>query len=394
MSLKRFLSILSVSAALLALTACGGAAPSASPSPTAESQEGSGVAVQTTTVLADTIAAENRVTGKITSDSQTNVMVATTAKCTAVYVKAGDTVEAGQVLCTLDLASVQANYNAALISYNSTVKSYEDQKAILDAQLAQTEKQVNDLKALFEIGAAAQVDVDSAELGLMQLKAQRDSALAQLEAGMQSGKSSLEQLSLILEDVDGRGNVIAPVSGTLTSLSAAENGYISASMPVAVIDGAEEMKVTAAVSESLVPKLSIGDEVEVSVGAVNTAFTGTIASVEKAANMQTKLYTVTVKVPGDVAGLLSGMSADVIFKTDYSANTIVIPTEAILTGGEREYVFLVEGGAARQTEITTGLTGSGVTEVLSGLSVGQELVTVGQAYLKDGAAVRVVAGEG
>ena len=43
MSLKRFLSILSVSAALLALTACGGAAPSASPSPTAESQEGSGL---------------------------------------------------------------------------------------------------------------------------------------------------------------------------------------------------------------------------------------------------------------------------------------------------------------------------------------------------------------
>ncbi len=394
MSLKHFLSISAVSAALLLLTACGGATPSASPSPSADNQGNSGVAVQTTTVLADTIAAENRVTGKISSDSQTNVMVATTAKCTAVYVEAGDIVEAGQVICTLDLASVQANYNAALISYNSTVKSYEDQKAILEAQVAQTEKQVNDLKALFDIGAAAQVDVTSAELGLMQLRAQRDSALAQLEAGMQSGKSSLEQLSLILEDVDAKGNVIAPVSGTLTALSAAENGYISASMPVAVIDGAEEMKIIAAVSESLVPKLSIGDEVDVSVGAINAAFSGTISSVEKSANMQTKLYTVTVKVPADVTGLLSGMSADVTFKTDYSANTIVIPTEAILTNGEKQLVFIVEGDAAKQVEITTGLTGSGVTEVTSGLSVGQELVTVGQAYLKDGTAVRVVAEEG
>ncbi len=393
MSLKRFIFLFTASAALLALTACGTAAPSASPAPTG-SQAPAGVAVQTTTVLADTIAAENRVTGKIVSDDQTNVMVATTAKCTAVYVEAGDTVRAGQAICTLDLASVQANYNAALISYNAAVKSYEDQKAILDAQVAQTEKQIADLKALFEIGAAAQVDVDSAELGLMQLYAQRDSALAQLEAGMQSGKSSLEQLSLILEDVDANGNVIAPVSGTLVSLTAAENGYISASMPVAVIDGAEEMTVTAAVSESLVPKLTIGDEVDVTVSAVNAAFTGTISSVEKTANMQTKLYTVTVSVPAGTEGLLAGMSADLVFKTDYSADTIVIPTEAILTSGGKQYVFVVEGDAARYVEVTTGLTGSGVTEVTSGLSVGQQLVTVGQAYLEDGTAVRVVAGEG
>ena len=44
-------------------------------------------------------------------------------------------------------------------------------------------------------------------------------------------------------------------------------------------------------------------------------------------------------------------------------------------------------------EVTTGLTGNGVTEITSGLSAGQQLVTVGQSYLSDGAAVRVVSGE-
>ena len=34
----------------------------------------------------------------------------------------------------------------------------------------------------------------------------------------------------------------------------------------------------------------------------------------------------------------------------------------------------------------------GVTEVLSGVSAGEQLVTVGQAYLVDGSAVRVVGG--
>ena len=51
-------------------------------------------------------------------------------------------------------------------------------------------------------------------------------------------------------------------------------------------------------------------------------------------------------------------------------------------------------GAAKYVEVATGLTGSGVTEVTSGLSAGQQLVTVGQSYLSDGDPVRVVSGEG
>lgn len=43
---------------------------------------------------------------------------------------------------------------------------------------------------------------------------------------------------------------------------------------------------------------------------------------------------------------------------------------------------------------TTGLTGNGVTEVTEGLTAGQQLVTVGQAYLHEGDPVRVVSGEG
>jgi RND family efflux transporter MFP subunit len=154
------------------------------------------------------------------------------------------------------------------------------------------------------------------------------------------------------------------------------------------------MKVTVSVSESLVPKLSIGDSVDVAVSAANQSFTGTIRSVEQAANAQTKLYTVTIGVPADVSGLLSGMFADVTFHTDVSENAVVVPTEAILTAGETQYVYVVEGGdTAKYVEVSTGLTGSGVTEVTSGLAAGEQLVTVGQSYLTDGDAVRVVSGE-
>ena len=387
---KKWFAVLLAGAVMMSLAACqsgGGESGSQGESGAA------GVAVQVQEVQADTISTENKVSGRVVTDGQESVFVAAQAQCTAVYVDVGDTVIAGQKLCTLDMASTLSSYSAANISYNSAVQSYQDQAAIFDKQIALAEKNVSDLKALFEIGAASQLEIDQAELSLQSAKAQQDATLAQLEAGMQSYKSNVEQLSNLLENVDSAGNVIAPVSGTILTLNAAESSYVTPSMPVAVIDGADRLEIAVSVSEALVPKLAQGDEVDVSVSALNLQLVGTIKKLERSANMQTKLYNVTISIDEDVEGLLSGMFADVSFRTDTSADTIVIPTEAILTSNGVQYVFVVENNAARYAEITTGLTGSGVTEVTSGLTAGDILVTVGQAYLSDGDAVRIVSGE-
>ena len=390
MNQKRILSLALAAAMALSLTACG----SKSDSSGSADDTPTGVAVQVQPVTADTISTENKVSGKVVSDNESSVFVASSAKCTAVYVDAGDMVSAGQKLCTLDLASTISSYNAANISYNSAVQSYQDQKNVFDSQIALYTKNVNDLKALKEIGAASQTEIDQAQLQLESAQATKNSTLSQLEAGMQSYKSNVEQLSTVLENVDGAGNVIAPISGTLVTLNAEENAFVSPSMPVAVIDGVDQMKISVSVSEALVPKLTIGDSVDVAVSAASQTFAGTIRSVEQAANAQTKLYTVTVSVPSDVSGLLSGMFADVTFHTDTASGAIVVPTESILTSGSTQYVYVVQDdNTAKYVEVTTGLTGNGVTEVTSGLSAGQQLVTVGQSYLSDGAAVRVVSGE-
>ena len=386
MKRNRITALVLTAALALSLTACGG-------KEAVEEVPPAGTAVQVVTVTQGSIATENKVSGKISADNESTIMVATSAKCTAVYANAGDEVSAGDVICTLDLGSTLSSYNAATISYNSSVQSYQDQKAVFDAQINLYQKNVDDLKALFEIGAASQVEIDQAELQLKSAIATRNSTLSQLEAGMQSAKSNVEQLSTALENVDSKGNVIAPISGTLVTMNAVENSFVSTSMPVAVIDGADQMKVVVSVSETLVPKLAAGDTADVYISSIDQSFTATIRSVERAANVQTKLYTVTLGIPADVTGLLSGMFADVTFHTDVSENTIVVPTEAILTSNDVQYVYVVENDTARYVEVTTGLTGSGVTEITSGLTAGEQLVTVGQAYLADGDPVRIVTAE-
>ena len=394
MNHTRIISAALTAALLLSLAACQqeqapGDSSNAAPA---------GVAVQVQEVKVDTISTENKVSGRVVTDGQESVFVAAQTQCTALFVEVGDSVTAGQTLCTLDMASTLSSYSAASISYNSAVQSYQDQAAIFDKQIALAEKNVSDLQALFEIGAASQLEVDQAELSLQSAQAQRTATLAQLEAGMQSYKSNVEQLSAVLENVDSQGNVIAPISGTIIALNAAEGSYVTPSAPVAVIDGVDQLEVSVSVSEALVPKLAEGDEVDVSISALGKQLVGSIKKIENTASMQTKLYNVTISILEDVEGLMSGMFADVSFRTDTSADTIVIPTEAILTSNGAQYVFVVDGivegrGTARYAAIGTGLTGSGVTEVTSGLGAGDMLVTVGQAYLSDGDAVRIVTGE-
>ena len=288
----------------------------------------------------------------------------------------------------------------------------------LSAQIETAEKNLRDLEGLQAIGAAAPIEVTQASLALDQARlsltqaqagvdqaqsqkeqlqlsklsaqAQKKSTLSQLQAGIQSYQANVDQLSAALENVDRAGNVLAPVSGAIISLNAVEKGMVSPAAPVAVIEQAQQMKVVVSVSEALVPKIAVGDMADVTISAVDASYEGTIRNVDRSANPQTGLYAVTLTVPDDVTGLLPGMFADVTFRTDTSHDALVVPTQAILTSGNVQYVFVVEDGLARYIEVTTGLVGNGVTEVLTGLSEGQQLVTLGQTYLHDGDGVRIV----
>ena len=377
-----------LAAAALTLTACG--AQTETPEQT---QTAGGVAVEVETVERQTMAAESRVSGTVASDDEATVMVATSAKCTAVYAEAGDAVSEGEILCTLDLGSTLASRDAARISYNSAVQSYQDQQAVLDEQINLYTKTVSDLEALYAIGAASQLEIDQARLQLQTAQATRAATLSQLEAGVQTAKSGLEQLETALENVDGAGNVVAPMSGTLVTMNAVENAFVSTAMPVAVIEGADAMKITASVAETLVSKISAGDAAEVTVSAAGQSFTAAVRAVEQAAGQQTGLYAVTLEVPPEAEGLRSGMSAEVTFRTDAVPDAVAVPAQAVLTSGGVSYVYIVEDDAARYVEVTTGLTGDGITQITSGLSGGETLVTVGQSYLSDGSAVRIVGGE-
>lgn len=384
---KRIISLCLVLGALFLLSGCG-----EEEEPEAEDQT---TAVEIATVSRGTISAENTASGQVVSGGQESVYVALSVRCTDVYVEVGDTVSAGQAICTLDVAATQANYNTASLSYAKAQQSYADQSALLAEQVAQAEKNLSDTQALFEMGAASQAEVDNAQLTLDSAKASMTATLDQLEVSMQSYRATMEQIQASLANIGSGGGVSAPISGTVISLSAAENGFVSPSAPIATIESTSDMEVQVGVSESLIGKLQVGGQVTVTVDSAQTSFQGTIHSLDTSPDPNTHLYPVTIKIPPSSAkGLLSGMFASVVFYTDTQNDVVIVPTEAIQTGMDGQYVYILDqDNIAHRVVVETGLVGDGVTEITSGLSGGEVLVTVGQFYLSEGAAVRVVSSE-
>ncbi|MBQ5739003.1 MAG: efflux RND transporter periplasmic adaptor subunit [Oscillospiraceae bacterium] len=385
---KKITALMLALSMLLALTACGESER------VEENTAPAGLAVQVTEAKVQTLSSDVTVSGKVAAEAETAVYVlgSNSATVAEVYVSEGDRVTAGDVLCRLDTSRVSGSDLSNQASYLASMENYNTQKALLDRTVSMQQTNYENTLALYEIGAASRLEVDAAELQYLSAIAQRDATLSQLASAMSSQQSGYLQMNAAMQGADANGNVIAPVSGTVTSVSATVGSTVSATKPIAVIDAAGQMNISVSVSEALLPKLAVGDMASVSVSSLSLEFDALITAIDRASSLQTQLYGVTLSVPEEIEGLRPGTFADVSFHTDTSLDTVVVPTEAILTAAGEQYVYVVDGTVARKAPVTVGLAGSGVTELLSGVSAGESVVTVGQQYLSDGDAVRIVEG--
>ena len=382
----RLFHILALFSLFLLLPACG---------EEEQEPESSATPVEIQLVEKGSIAAETRVSGQVIPGKQESVFVVQSLRCTDVYVSVGDTVSAGQVICKLDASSAWASYDMAVMGYEMAVDNYNSQSNSMGAEVEELQAAFDEALSQYELGECTQAALDAIGSLLETAMASMSASMGQLEMSIKNAEASVMQLESALAGIDRNGNVTAPMSGTIISLNVAANAFVSPAAPVATIESMTDKKIMASVSESVIPKLAEGDTVNVSVSSLGRTFPATISVLEKASNYQTRLFGVTVQVPeAETAGLYSGMFADVTFYTDTQDNVVLVPTEAIQTGTNGQYVYTVDGeNIAHMVPVQTGLVGDGITEITAGLAGGERLVTVGQFYLTDGAEVRIVTAE-
>ena len=347
-----------------------------------EEESSNSTAVEVTDVTSGAMSSEYTLNGKIAAVNEVQVFPLLAGQVQTLNVSEGDTVSKGQTLFTVDTSTVTSTMSSLQQSYSAT-KTATD-RAIESAKVGveQAELAVSNTEALLEAGAAAKQALTQAQAGVAQAEAQQSASLAQIQASMDQIN---KQASL--------GTVTAPCSGTVTAVNVDRGGMASSAQPSVVIaeNGAVEVQVS--VAEDVFTGIKVGDTASVTVSAVSKeSMNGTVSTLPAAANAQTNLYDVSVSLPSGTKPPI-GAFATVTFYTDRRASTISVPTESILTGNNNEqYVFTVnaDGTAATRVTVTTGLVTKDSTEIVSGLKAGDRVVTKGQSYLSDGAAVHVV----
>jgi RND family efflux transporter MFP subunit len=117
---------------------------------------------------------------------------------------------------------------------------------------------------------------------------------------------------------------------------------------------------------------------------------GKITQVSPALDEETRSFKATVEIENPEWLLRPGMfaKADIVVARKDSA--LVIPKDIVLTQRDDKVIYVVERGAARRREITTGLENPGEIEVTEGLNVDERLVIKGFETLRHNSKVRII----
>lgn len=186
------------------------------------------------------------------------------------------------------------------------------------------------------------------------------------------------------QNVDRNLVVTAPRSGYILQKNVVDGARIKAGKDLYRIGNLKKIWVTAEVYEFDAPWIEVGQPAKMELSFQRgKQYAGKVEYIYPTLNRQSRTLKVRLEFNNPGVELKPGMFATVRIEAQRKDEVLRIPTEAIIHSGERQIVFITSQiGKYQAREIVTGLVGDGhLTEVLSGLSQGDVVVTSGQFLL-------------
>lgn len=289
------------------------------------------------------------------------------------HVEIGDVVENGALLAEIDSTVYQAKVRADQASLDDLNAQLAQQQAELELARSQAARN----ERLLAARAVSQEEVDVTAAAFKVAKAK----LVSLQAQIAQAQSQLD------EDVANLGytKIYAPMAGTVVSKDAVEGQTLNTNQttPTIVrIANLSTMTLWAEVAEADVVKVRRGMPVYFStLGLPDRRWEGTVRQVLPTPEIlnDVVLYDVLVDVANDDGALMTDMTAQVFFVLGAARDVPLVPMAALKPlAGEAEGTYavdvLTDAGLVTRT-VRTGLANRSVAEIVSGLSVGERVVT-------------------
>jgi RND family efflux transporter MFP subunit len=317
------------------------------------------------------------------------------ATITAVRVKAGDRVRAGDVLVTLDARDAvehTSQARASAVAAEKALAQARSEHSAAEAEHRLATAWQKRIAALHGRNSATDQERDEAEARLSAAAAR----LAAAQAGSEGADAHLASARAavgVAAATESFTTLRAPFAGLVTERLSDPGNLATPGVPLLRIDSDGARQVVVQVDEARAAYVHPGNRVRVLIDAADehlaadNGVEGVIAEVARAVGTDQRAFTVKVTVPSTVTAR-SGSFARVVFR-GAARGALLVPAHAIQRHGQVSSVYVVQDGVARLRLIHVGTASSDGVEVLAGLDAGESIVTSSLTRLVDGANVAI-----
>ncbi|MFL1517012.1 efflux RND transporter periplasmic adaptor subunit [Pseudomonas prosekii] len=261
---------------------------------------------------------------------------------------------------------------------------------------------------------SALLETAQADLGLAQLDFGRGSQLVdsraiskgefdRLSAQLQKNKATVNQLKASL----AKKRILAPFSGTIGIRQVDVGDYLASGTMIATLQDLSSLYVDFFLPEQSVPKIALGQPVQVIVSAYpGENFAGTISAINPKVENSTRNILVRATLANPDGKLLPGMFASLQVLLPDPQPHIVVPESAITYTLYGNSLYVVgqkkaEDGSVEKDDqgqpiliaerrfIETGERRDGWVMINKGVQTGEQVVTAGQLKLDNGAHIAI-----
>jgi len=341
------ISLVRTGSALLAvalLAACGEAKKE-------EKKEETAVPVEVGKVTVGPIDAAYRGTATLEAEDEATVLAKTSGVIEQILTEEGQRVVAGQVLARMETDRLKLEAARAKAEADKARENFERNTRIFEKNLIS--------KDLYD----------------------------QSRFALDAARAAYELTALTLRESEIR----APIGGIVSARYIKVGNAIQPNVQDFKITQMDTLHAHIYVPERDIQKLAPKQVATMSLDAwPDKTFSGTILRVNPVVDAATGTVKVTVAMAGSQRELKPGMFGRIEIRYDRRDAATLVPKDAVLTEDAAQSVFVVADGKAKRRSIKIGYSDSYNYEVLDGLKSGDQVVTTGQANLKDDAKVHVV----
>ena len=339
------------------------------------------------------------VVGNVEAYSVVSVRAQTGGMLTEVHFKEGDYVKKGDLLFVIDRKPLEGQMNSAKANMARSSAQLKQAQATLGQHTANA-NYARDQAERYQKGVAEGVfakeqgeQLKSAAAAQMQILEADRASISSAEAQVAADQSAINNLNIQLgyttveAQIEGRtgnilqkaGNIVAANTTDLATIYQVEPIYVTFAVPEARLGDVKRYSET--------NKLAVTARAQDGSGSVET---GELTFIDNTVDTSTGTIKLKGTFPNKQHKLWPGQFVNVQLRLTTRSNAVVVPNQAVQTGQDGTYVYVV--GEDRAVSVRPVKTGPRIDQDMvidDGLKGGETVVTEGQLRLQPGSKVQV-----